>query len=200
MRRPARTPRPSWRTTCSGCSTKRGSQRLTSSVRALAGWWRRSSRWRVPSEWRSSSSSAPRRVVRTLLPCRANRAAARRGADPRSGGRSAQVRGERARPRSSGGHRRAHPRPSAADRPALLGMALAGSRGNDVRRLGSTPHAPHPDSRVPRDCGCRRRPGERGASCGAIPDARLELFPGCGHLLFWEQPERFVDVVGEFLS
>ena len=32
-----------------------------------------------------------------------------------------------------------------------------------------------------------------------IPDARLELFPGCGHLLFWEQPERFVDVVGEFL-
>ncbi|MDQ3671727.1 MAG: alpha/beta hydrolase, partial [Actinomycetota bacterium] len=28
-----------------------------------------------------------------------------------------------------------------------------------------------------------------------IPDARLELFPGCGHLLFWEEPERFVEVV-----
>lgn len=33
-----------------------------------------------------------------------------------------------------------------------------------------------------------------------IPDARLELFSGCGHLLFWEQPERFAAVVGEFLA
>lgn len=33
-----------------------------------------------------------------------------------------------------------------------------------------------------------------------IPGARLELFPGCGHLLYWEQPERFVEVVGEFLA
>ncbi len=33
-----------------------------------------------------------------------------------------------------------------------------------------------------------------------IPDARLELFPGCGHLLFWEEPERFVEVVEGFLS
>jgi pimeloyl-ACP methyl ester carboxylesterase len=32
-----------------------------------------------------------------------------------------------------------------------------------------------------------------------IPDARLELFHGCGHLFFWEQPERFVHVVKEFL-
>jgi pimeloyl-ACP methyl ester carboxylesterase len=33
-----------------------------------------------------------------------------------------------------------------------------------------------------------------------IPDARVELFPGGGHLFFWEQPERFVDIVTEFLS
>ena len=33
-----------------------------------------------------------------------------------------------------------------------------------------------------------------------ISNARLELFPGCGHLLFWEEPERFVGVVGEFLQ
>jgi pimeloyl-ACP methyl ester carboxylesterase len=33
-----------------------------------------------------------------------------------------------------------------------------------------------------------------------IPDAQLELFPGCGHLLFWEQPDRFATVVGEFLA
>jgi 3-oxoadipate enol-lactonase len=33
-----------------------------------------------------------------------------------------------------------------------------------------------------------------------IPGARLELFPGTGHLFFWEQPERFVQVVKEFLA
>jgi pimeloyl-ACP methyl ester carboxylesterase len=33
-----------------------------------------------------------------------------------------------------------------------------------------------------------------------IPDAGLQTFPGCGHLFFWEQPERFVEVVTEFLS
>jgi pimeloyl-ACP methyl ester carboxylesterase len=33
-----------------------------------------------------------------------------------------------------------------------------------------------------------------------IPDARLVLFDGAGHLLFWEQPERFVRVVSEFLE
>jgi pimeloyl-ACP methyl ester carboxylesterase len=32
-----------------------------------------------------------------------------------------------------------------------------------------------------------------------IPDARVELFPGGGHLFFWEQPQRFVDVVTGFL-
>lgn len=32
-----------------------------------------------------------------------------------------------------------------------------------------------------------------------IPDARLELFPGAGHLFFWEEPERFVELVKEFL-
>ena len=33
-----------------------------------------------------------------------------------------------------------------------------------------------------------------------IPDARVEFFPGAGHLFFWEQPERFVRVVTEFLG
>jgi 3-oxoadipate enol-lactonase len=33
-----------------------------------------------------------------------------------------------------------------------------------------------------------------------IPNARVELFEGCGHLFFWEQPERFARVVEEFLS
>ena len=33
-----------------------------------------------------------------------------------------------------------------------------------------------------------------------IPGARLEVFRGGGHLFFWEQPQRFVDVVKEFLA
>jgi 3-oxoadipate enol-lactonase len=33
-----------------------------------------------------------------------------------------------------------------------------------------------------------------------IPNSRVELFPGGGHLFFWEQPDHFVDVVTEFLS
>jgi pimeloyl-ACP methyl ester carboxylesterase len=33
-----------------------------------------------------------------------------------------------------------------------------------------------------------------------IPGARVELLEACGHLMFWEQPERFAGVVEEFLS
>jgi pimeloyl-ACP methyl ester carboxylesterase len=32
-----------------------------------------------------------------------------------------------------------------------------------------------------------------------IPGAELELFPDAGHLLFWEHPDRFCDVVTSFL-
>jgi 3-oxoadipate enol-lactonase len=33
-----------------------------------------------------------------------------------------------------------------------------------------------------------------------IPEARLEVFAGAGHLFFWEQPDRFVDAVTGFLK
>jgi len=33
-----------------------------------------------------------------------------------------------------------------------------------------------------------------------LPDARLELHPGTGHLFFWEEPERFVASVTRFLE
>jgi len=33
-----------------------------------------------------------------------------------------------------------------------------------------------------------------------IPDARVELIPGTGHLFFWEQPETFLTHVTEFLG
>jgi pimeloyl-ACP methyl ester carboxylesterase len=33
-----------------------------------------------------------------------------------------------------------------------------------------------------------------------LPDARLDRFPGTGHLFFWEEPERFVSSVTAFLE
>ncbi len=33
-----------------------------------------------------------------------------------------------------------------------------------------------------------------------IPGARLELVPGTGHMLFWEQPDRFAELLREFLQ
>ena len=33
-----------------------------------------------------------------------------------------------------------------------------------------------------------------------VPDARLEWFPGTGHLYFWEEPDRFVTSVSSFLE
>jgi 3-oxoadipate enol-lactonase len=33
----------------------------------------------------------------------------------------------------------------------------------------------------------------------AIPNARLVMFPAAGHLFFWEEPERFVEAVRDFL-
>jgi 3-oxoadipate enol-lactonase len=39
-----------------------------------------------------------------------------------------------------------------------------------------------------------------GLLAAAIPGARTELLAGCGHLFFWEQPERFAALVREFLA
>jgi pimeloyl-ACP methyl ester carboxylesterase len=35
---------------------------------------------------------------------------------------------------------------------------------------------------------------------GLLPNARVELFDGAGHLLYWEHPERFGRVVTDFLT
>jgi 3-oxoadipate enol-lactonase len=43
-------------------------------------------------------------------------------------------------------------------------------------------------------------PGNAALLAERIPGSRVELFSGCGHLFFWEQPGRFVDTVAEFLA
>jgi 3-oxoadipate enol-lactonase len=43
-------------------------------------------------------------------------------------------------------------------------------------------------------------PANAGLLAERIQGAQAVRFEGCGHLLFWEEPERFVEVVGEFLQ
>jgi 3-oxoadipate enol-lactonase len=43
-------------------------------------------------------------------------------------------------------------------------------------------------------------PGNAEVLTGLVPGARLQRFDGAGHLLYWEQPKRFVRVVTDFLT
>jgi 3-oxoadipate enol-lactonase len=43
-------------------------------------------------------------------------------------------------------------------------------------------------------------PGNAEVLAGLVPDARVQRFQGAGHLLYWEQPKRFVRVVTNFLT
>jgi 3-oxoadipate enol-lactonase len=43
-------------------------------------------------------------------------------------------------------------------------------------------------------------PDNAGVLARLLPNARVELFDGAGHLLYWEQPKRFARVVTDFLT
>ena len=43
-------------------------------------------------------------------------------------------------------------------------------------------------------------PGNAHVLAGLLPNARVQRFHGAGHLLYWEQPKRFVRVVTDFLT
>jgi 3-oxoadipate enol-lactonase len=43
-------------------------------------------------------------------------------------------------------------------------------------------------------------PGNADVLAGLLPNARVQRFEGTGHLLYWEQPKRFVRVVTDFLT
>lgn len=77
------------------------------------------------------------------------------------------------------------------------GQAAAGGAHDAGERLGDIRHPTlivHGTADVVVDPRNARLLEER------IPDARVVEFPGAGHLLFWEQPDRFVEVVTEFLA
>ncbi len=79
---------------------------------------------------------------------------------------------------------------------AWLAQAAAGAGFDAYERAGSIA-APalvlHGDGDVVVD------PRNAELLAGLLPHASLELFPGTGHLFFWQQPERFVGLVEEFL-
>jgi pimeloyl-ACP methyl ester carboxylesterase len=79
---------------------------------------------------------------------------------------------------------------------AWLAQAAAGAAFDAYERAGSIA-APalvlHGDGDVVVD------PRNAELLAGLLPHASLELFPGTGHLFFWQQPERFVRLIEEFL-
>ena len=79
---------------------------------------------------------------------------------------------------------------------AWAAQAAAGAGFDAYERVGSIA-APtlvlHGDGDVVVD------PRNADVLAGLLPHASVELFPGTGHLFFWQEPERFARLVGEFL-
>ena len=75
-------------------------------------------------------------------------------------------------------------------------QAAAGAMHDALRRLGRI-EAPTLIVHGTKDAVVD--PGNADLLAEHIRDARVELLPGSGHLLFWEEPERFSALVKEFL-
>ena len=125
------------------------------------------------------------------------------GGDARARRRAAALRRERARAGDRGGAAGARrpdhgaPAPTAQNPAAWAAQATAGATFDAYDRLGAAT-APtlvqHGDEDVVVD------PRNADLLVELLPDARLERFPGAGHLFFWEAPERFVSSVAAFLG
>lgn len=90
-------------------------------------------------------------------------------------------------------YRLAHP----PDVPAWQAQAAAGAAFDSLERLDSIA-APTLVLHGTADDVLDWR--NSGLIAGRIPDARLELLEGGGHLFLWEEPDRFARVVGDFLA
>jgi pimeloyl-ACP methyl ester carboxylesterase len=89
-------------------------------------------------------------------------------------------------------HRRAHP----PDLGGWQAQAAAGTTFDALDRIGAI-NAPTLVLHGTADNVVDHRNGELLAE--RIPNVRLRLFPGAGHLFFWEQPELFATAIREFL-
>jgi 3-oxoadipate enol-lactonase len=90
-------------------------------------------------------------------------------------------------------YRRAHP----PDTAGWMAQAAAGAGHDALDRLGDI-KAPTLVVTGSADAVVDPRNSELLAE--RIPDARLERLDGCGHLLFWERPEEFAELVRGFFS
>ena len=155
-----------------------------------------------PSASTGSCSRARRRAARTRFRCpQQTLALIAEAADARARGRDAAFRRERARaerggaPSSSTSSTRAASR-TRPTRPAGRRRRPPGG----LRRLGRLARSRAPTLIVHGTEDAVVDPGNAALLAERIPGARVELFSGCGHLFFWEQPERFAGTVGEFLA
>jgi 3-oxoadipate enol-lactonase len=87
----------------------------------------------------------------------------------------------------------AHPQ----SEPAWRGQAAAGMLFNP---LGRQRRIDQPTLVVQGTADQVVDPGNAAVLAGLFPDARVELFEGAGHLLYWEQPGRFARLVAGFLA
>ena len=131
---------------------------------------------------------------------RADPAAVRRGAVAGARGGAPALRRERARrrirrpsssTRSSPAASRTRPIPPAGQAQAAAGAGMPGRRSAIARTdARSSPARPTTSS--------THRNAELLAA--RIPDARVELIEGAGHMFFWEQPDESVRIIDEFLE
>lgn len=77
---------------------------------------------------------------------------------------------------------------------AQAAAAMAFDRLDDLAGIGAPTLVVHGTADAVVD------PGNSDLLAGRIPGAALEWLEGCGHLLMWEQPERFARLVGDFLE
>ena len=126
--------------------------------------------------------------------------AVRRGADARAGRRAAEVRRELAELERAGRADRGDLQWRLANPPDPAGWQAQAAAGTTYDGGGRTSEISAPTLVVhgTEDNVVDTRNAELLGKL--IPDARVELLQACGHLMFWEQPERFAVVVEEFLS
>ena len=87
----------------------------------------------------------------------------------------------------------AHPQPESAWRAQTAAGVLFNPLGRQLRIT-------QPTLIIQGDADKVVAPGNADVLAGLVPDARVQRFHGAGHLLYWEQPKRFVRAVTDFLT